>query len=164
MTFVSRYMEKFLGKISKNIDLLQSGGLYAPTVNPYLKRRFISRKRVSLSSLCKFNCFPGMLPQAFSRAISIMSLPKHPLSSQTKLTIWKRAVDLVSDNKYISNTLQNERFQYFEIISKRIYIKMTYILLFFGFSNRNDLAFKSQFLFQSFILTSLETTGLIHLC
>ena len=50
-SYVSKYMEKILDKLSKNADLLWSGGLYVPTINHFLKRRSISRKRVSLNSI-----------------------------------------------------------------------------------------------------------------
>ena len=50
-SYVSKYMKRLSDKLSKNTNLLCSGGLYAPTTNHFLKRRFISRKRVSLS-LC----------------------------------------------------------------------------------------------------------------
>ena len=43
--------EKLLDKLSKNADLLWSGGLYVPAINHFLKRRSISRKRVSLNSI-----------------------------------------------------------------------------------------------------------------
>ena len=59
--YVSKYVERRLDKLSKSTDLLWSGGLYAPTINHFLKRRFVSRKRVSLSSLCEFSYFTGML-------------------------------------------------------------------------------------------------------
>ena len=42
---------KLLDKLSKNTDLLCSGGLYVPTINHFLKWRFISRKRDWLLSL-----------------------------------------------------------------------------------------------------------------
>ena len=58
---VSKYMDRLLDKLSKNTDLLCSGGLYAPTITYLLKRRFISRKRVSLSSRWEFSCSTGML-------------------------------------------------------------------------------------------------------
>ena len=60
-SYVSNYMEKLSDKISKSTDLLWSGGLFEPTINHFLKRRFISRKSVSLSSLWEFSCFTGML-------------------------------------------------------------------------------------------------------
>ena len=59
--YVSKYMERFLNKLSKDTDLLWSGGLHASTISPFPGRRFSSRKRISLSSLCEFNCFTGML-------------------------------------------------------------------------------------------------------
>ena len=59
--YVSKYVERRLDELSKSTDLLWSGGLYAPTINHFLKWRFISRKRVSLSSLCEFSGFTGML-------------------------------------------------------------------------------------------------------
>ena len=45
-SYVSNYMEMLLDKLSKNTDLLCSGGLYAHTIGHFLKRRFIFRKRV----------------------------------------------------------------------------------------------------------------------
>ena len=60
-SYVSNYMEKLSDEISKSTDLLWSGGSFKPTINHFLKRRFISRKRVSLSSLWEFSCFTGIL-------------------------------------------------------------------------------------------------------
>ena len=59
---VSKCAERLLDKLFRNMDLLWSGGLYAPTINHFLKQRFISRKRVSLSFFCQFSCFRGMFP------------------------------------------------------------------------------------------------------
>ena len=70
----SKYMERLLDKLPKNTDLLWSGDLYAPTISHFLKRRFISRKSVSLSSLCEFSCFKGMF------SLSYMHRPPPKLS------------------------------------------------------------------------------------
>ena len=69
-SYVSKYMDRLLDKLSKNTDLLWSAGLYAPTINHFLKRRFICRKRVSLSSMCKFSCF--------TRRISLTYMHRSP--------------------------------------------------------------------------------------
>ena len=60
-SYVSKYMERLLDKLSKIKDFFWSGGLYTSTISYFLKRRFISRKRVSLLSSCEFGCFTGML-------------------------------------------------------------------------------------------------------
>ena len=49
---VSKFMERLLHKLSKSADLLWPGVLYPPPISHFLKRRFISRKNVPLSSLC----------------------------------------------------------------------------------------------------------------
>ena len=41
-------MERLSGKRSENTDLLWSGGLYASPISHFPKRRFISKKRVSI--------------------------------------------------------------------------------------------------------------------
>ena len=56
-SYMSKHMERLLDKLSNNTDLLWSRGLYASTISHFLKQRFISRKRVSLSTLREFNCF-----------------------------------------------------------------------------------------------------------
>ena len=79
--YLSRYMEKLLDKLSKNITLICLGGLYAPISRNFLKRRFAPRIRVSLSFLCIFSCFTEMIPltymlrpppQLFQSGLSIM--------------------------------------------------------------------------------------------
>ena len=68
-SYVSKYMDRRLDKLSKNTVLLWSGGLYVPTINHFFKRRFISRNRVSLSSLCQFNYFAGMLSLTYMQRL-----------------------------------------------------------------------------------------------
>ena len=94
-SYVPRYMEKFSDKPSKNIDLLWSGCLYAPTIIHFLKRRFISRRRTSLSSFSEFSCFTGMISLTYLHRAP----PKLFLSCLNILSI------LVSDTKNISDVL-----------------------------------------------------------
>ena len=91
---VSRYMNRFLDKLSKNIDLLWSGGLNANTISLFLKQWLIRRKRFSLKFLREFSCSTGMLsliylhrptPELF---LSCLNIP-----CQTELTFSKRAID-----------------------------------------------------------------------
>ena len=51
-SYVSKYVERFFDKLSKNAVLLWSGGLYTPTISHFRNRIFISRKIDSVSSLC----------------------------------------------------------------------------------------------------------------
>ena len=75
-SYVHKYMERILYKLPRNTDLLCSGGLYAPTINHFFQKRFISRKKVSLSSLCKFNCFKEMLSLTYMHRLPPkLSLP-----------------------------------------------------------------------------------------
>ena len=106
-------MERFLDKISKNTDLLLRGGLYAPTINHFFNRRFISGKRVSLLSLCEFSYFTLMLSSKYMHRLP----PKLSLSCLNILYPAKRnwlfdkeLLILVSDTKNLSNTLQMQGF------------------------------------------------------
>ena len=38
---MSKYMERLLDKLSKNTNLIYSGGLYTPTINDFLKQLYV---------------------------------------------------------------------------------------------------------------------------
>ena len=56
-SYASKYIWTLL---DINTDFICSGGLYALTISLFLKHKFITRKRVSLSSLREFSCFTGI--------------------------------------------------------------------------------------------------------
>ena len=87
--------------------------LHTPNISHFFKKRFISRKRVSLLSLCK--CSTGILSLAF------MNRPSPELSLYPAKQNWllgKELLILVSDTKNISNVLKMKGFSnlnYFEV-------------------------------------------------
>ena len=72
-------------------------------------------------------------------------MSKHPIPSQTELTIWKGTVGLVSDTKNISNALCMRGFSNSNLFLKELFIFRLRTITFLGFSNRNDLVLKRQF-------------------
>ena len=70
-------------------------------------------------------------------------MSKHPIPSQTELTIWKGTVGLVSDTKNISNALCMRGLSNSNLFLKEFIFRLRTIT-FFGFSNRNDLVLKRQ--------------------
>ena len=104
---VERY-GKIFRLLFKNIDLFLSRLLYAPSINYFLKRKFIPRKRVSLLSLCEFRYFTETLPLTCmhkSCAKLLLSGLGILYSAKHKWLFWKELTILVSDAKNISNAL-----------------------------------------------------------
>ena len=157
-SYVSKYMERLLDKLSKIKYLVWSGGLYAPTISNFLKRRFIIRKRTSLSSSCEFSCFTGMLsltsmhrppPKLSLSCLNILYPAKWNWLFGQKLSIF------VSDTKNISNALKTKGFSNSNLFLREFLFRRPTVT-FFGFSNRNDLVFKRQFLFKLLKVASAE--------
>ena len=112
-SYVFKYMERVLDNISKCTDLFCPEDLYTSTISHFLNRRFVFRKRVSLSSLCAFSCFQAMIsltymdripPELSLPCLDILYLAKPSLLSGNELSI------LVSNTKNISNALYMKGF------------------------------------------------------